>query len=256
MLLDNGRLDNSRRLIQATTSATSRAARARDRRHHGDRDRRRQGRRPAASASRRPPARRSPRRGASTPRSSAASSCACATGWSTPRCARRLDALRRSLAPSALPPLEHRGTRLKLSPDEIASILKEQIDEATRSPASVAEVGTVIAGRRRYRARLRPRELRRDRDARVPARRDRPGAQPRRGQRRRRALRRVARRSSEGDTVKRTGQRHAACPVGDGARRPRRQPARQADRRRARHRDHRVAARWSSRRPASSSASR
>ena len=59
----------------------------------------------------------------------------------------------------------------------------------------------------------------------------------------------------EGDEVRRTG-RIAEVPVGDGAARPRRQRARPADRRQGPDRDARRTAASSSRRPASSRASR
>ena len=78
---------------------------------------------------------------------------------------------------------------MKLRPEEIASVLKAQI-EGYEAEVEVDEVGTVLAvgdGIARIYG-LEQRDGRRA--ARVPARRHRHGAQPRRGQRRRRAPRR------------------------------------------------------------------
>ena len=85
-------------------------------------------------------------------------------------------------------------------------------------------------GRRRHRARLRPRELRRPRAARVRARRRRHRVQPRGGQRRRRALRRVAaRQGGPARPAHRRGherarRRRAARPRRRSARQPARRP--------------------------------
>ena len=109
-------------------------------------------------------------------------------------------------------------------------------------------------GRRRHRARPRPRELHVVRDARAAARRHRPGAEPRVRQRRRRAVRRLG----EGRRG-RHGQAHrppARHPRRRGAARPHRRPARPPARRQGRHRDRPRRGRPSSRRRASSSASR
>ena len=107
--------------------------------------------------------------------------------------------------------------------------------------------------RRRHRAHARPGELHVVRDARVPARRDRPCAEPRVRQRRRRAVRRVG--EGRRGRHRQAHRSPARDPGGRGAPGPDRRPARQPARRQGRDRDHRDAARRSSRRPAWSSAS-
>ena len=143
---------------------------------------------------------------------------------------------------------------MQIKPDEITSILKSRIeglDEGQRRPHRGRHRPL---GRRRHRARPRPRELRGARDARAAPRRDRPRALARVRQRRRGAVRRVGphRRGRH-----RQAHRQAARdPRRRGPARPHRRPARQPARRQGRHRDRPDAARPSSRPPASSSASR
>ena len=119
---------------------------------------------------------------------------------------------------------------------EISDIIKRQIAEYERE-VEVRETGRVLSSRRRHRPHLRPRQGRRRRAARVPARHLRHGAQPRRGQRRRRDLRRGAR-----DRGRRRGPAHRPHRRGAGRRgaaRPRRRRARPADRRQGPDRRHR-----------------
>ena len=113
---------------------------------------------------------------------------------------------------------------MQIKPDEITSILKSRIEGLETDKADLAEVGTVLSVGRRHRARPRPRERDVVRDARVPARRHRPHAQPRVRQRRRRALRRL-----DEDRRGRHGQAHQPPARGARGRRaagPHRGPAR------------------------------
>ena len=85
---------------------------------------------------------------------------------------------------------------MQIKPDEITSILKSRIEGLDAGAGRPDRGRHRAVGRRRHRARPRPRELHVARDARAAARRHRPGAQPRVRQRRRRALRRLGARSS------------------------------------------------------------
>ena len=147
----------------------------------------------------------------------------------------------------------HRERSVSLRPDEIAAILKSEI-ERYEVDVDVEEVGTVIQigdgiariyGLERCVA-LEKLEL----DHGVTG----PGPEPRGGQRRRRAVRRVG---EDQRGLDRAPHRRGHVRAGRrGADRPRGRPAGQPARRRRPDRDHRDAARWSSRPPASSSASR
>ena len=126
----------------------------------------------------------------------------------------------------------------EIRPSEISDILRneikgfEGIDHGARNrPRALM--------RRRYRAHLRPAERGAGRAARISARDLRHGAQPRRRQRRRGAVRRSA-----GDSRRRRGQAHRphrGSPGRRSAARTRRQCARPADRRQGADQDHRDA---------------
>ena len=101
---------------------------------------------------------------------------------------------------------------MTIKADEISKIIREQIGsfavDRRRGRSRHRHLG-----RRRHRARARLRARHGRRDARVPARRDRHRAEPRRGQRRH-VLLGEHRAIKEGDPVKRTG-RIISVPVGE-----------------------------------------
>ena len=126
---------------------------------------------------------------------------------------------------------------MQIKPDEITSILKSRIEGLDTSSADLTEVGTVLSVADGI-CRIHGLENCMSFEMLdLPARRDRPGAQPRVRQRRRGAVRRVGE-----DRRGRHGQAHrppARDPGRRGAARPDRRPARQPARRQGRDRDDR-----------------